>query len=845
MKSALSAVVCAVVMAHAAVAQNPTATVNVDASANRKPINPHVYGTNFATTAQLLDLNITLNRSGGNTTSTYNWEMNCYNRGNDWYFESLEEESNVAGADIDSFIDATKDGGAEPMITVPMMGWVSKLGPQRQRLASFSIAKYGPQTDNDWQWFPDAGNGVAAATGQYIVGNDPNDANRPNSVAFQTNWFNHLKNTWGLASAGGIRFYLTDNEPGLWHDTHRDIQPNGVTMEQLRQKIIDYGTAVKNVDPGAKIVGPEAWGWLEYLYSGADVQWAETNNNWNPANFADRNAHGGADHLPWLLGQLRQHEIDTGTRVLDYFTVHYYPQGGEFSTTVTTAMQELRNRSTRSLWDPNYTDETWIAEKIQLIPRMKGWVAANYPGLPVGITEYNWGAENHINGATTQADVLGIFGREALDLATRWTTPATGSMVYNSIKMYRNYDGSKSTFGDTSVSASTETNPDSLSVFASVRSADGALTVMAINKVLSGTTPLVLNVANHAHGSSAQHWRLASTNSITQQPSVSFSGDTLSVTLAPQSINLFVIPCTAPSISVQPASTTIAPGQSTTLSVTSPTPAVTYQWYTGPSGNTSSPIGGATSNTLQVSPSSTTQYWVRVANNCLRADSNTATVTVSTCVAPSITQQPSANQTVTPNGPTSLSVSATGTALTYQWYAGASGNTSSPIAGATSPTLNVAPASTSQYWVRVTGSCGSIDSNTATVTVVAPTPSSFYTLTPCRLLDTREPAGIAGGPSLAGGASRQLNLGGRCGLPTTAKSAALNVTVVPRGITGHVTLFPADAALPNSSTINYNSRVRANNAITRLSADGNTAIVMSNGGPGAIDVVIDINGYFE
>ena len=104
--------------------------------------------------------------------------------------------------------------------------------------------------------------------------------------------------------------------------------------------------------------------------------------------------------------------------------MHYYPQGGEFSDDVSTAMQLRRNRSTRSLWDPNYVDETWIDDKVQLIPRLKGWVNTYYPGTQIGITEYNWGAESHINGATTQADILGIFGREGLDLATRWTTPA-------------------------------------------------------------------------------------------------------------------------------------------------------------------------------------------------------------------------------------------------------------------------------------------------------------------------------------------------------------------------------------------------------------------------------------
>ena len=84
---------------------------------------------------------------------------------------------------------------------------------------------------------------------------------------------------------------------------------------------------------------------------------------------------------------------------------------------------------------------------IMLIPRMKSWVATNYPGTKIGITEYNWGAEPNINGATAQADILGIFGREGLgsghplDHAGPNTSP-----TYKAMKMYRNYDGNKSIF---------------------------------------------------------------------------------------------------------------------------------------------------------------------------------------------------------------------------------------------------------------------------------------------------------------------------------------------------------------------------------------------------------------
>jgi hypothetical protein len=204
-------------------------------------------------------------------------------------------------------------------------------------------------------------------------------------------------------------------------------------------------------------------------------------------------------------------------------------------------MQQLRNRSTRALWDPGYVDESWIGTAVQLIPRLKGWVAASYPGTKTGITEYNWGAEGHINGATTLADILGIFGREGLDLATYWTTPAATSPTYKAIKLYRNYDGQGASFGDTSVSAVVP-NPDLLSVFAAQRTAGGALTIMAINKDLSSSPAVNLQLANFAARSPAQVWQLTSSNAITRLADAAVSGFTLAVTLPSQSITLFVIP---------------------------------------------------------------------------------------------------------------------------------------------------------------------------------------------------------------------------------------------------------------------------------------------------------------
>lgn len=460
--------------------QNAAVVITVDASANMRRIDPRIYGVAYASAAQLADLNVPLNRMGGNNTSRYNWMQNADNRGSDWYFESIAYASSTAGEQGDTFISQSRAGGAEPMLTIPIIGWVAKLGAGRSKLASFSQAKYGAQTGNDWQWFPDAGNGVLSSTGRNITGNDPNDANVPADATFQKGWAQALVSRWGQASAGGLRYYILDNEHSIWHSTHRDVHPAGASMEEIRGRILDYASALKQADPSALIVGPEEWGWSGYVLSGADQQYG-SEHGWS--YLPDRAAHGNMDYLPWLLDQLRQ----DGRHLLDIFSVHYYPQGGEFSNDTSTAMQRRRNRSTRSLWDPDYTDETWINDKVRLIPRLRQWADTYYAaGTPIAITEYNWGAEGHINGATAQADILGIFGREGLDMAARWTTPDASTPVYKAIRMYRNYDGAKSTFGETSVSAAGP-NPDDVSVFASTRAYDGALTVMVISKYTGGT----------------------------------------------------------------------------------------------------------------------------------------------------------------------------------------------------------------------------------------------------------------------------------------------------------------------------------------------------------------------
>jgi hypothetical protein len=521
---------------------NPTNFIGVDAGANRNPISPLIYGVAFATSNQLSDLNFTMNRSGGNEESTYNWEINAHGKGADYFFESLPDESSTPGESADAVVANAKMGGAQPLITIPMIGWGPILGPGRDKLASFSIAKYGPQTSNDI-YFPDAGNGVSVTNNTLITWNDKTDANTNVDTNFQMGYVRHLTNTWGVSTNGGVRYYIMDNEHSLWSSTHQDIHPVGPTMQEIFGKIVAYAAMVKSLDPQALIAGPEEWGWPGYLYSGYDQQWASQNNNYNTAQYPDRTTNGGWDYMPWLLNQLHQYNTTNGQRLLDYFTLHCYPQEGDVSsqTDVTTATETLRNQTTRQFWDTNYVDPSWINSVIMLIPRMQSWVDAYYPGTKIGVTEYNWGAEAYINGATAQADILGIFGRQGLDLATRWTTPDPSTPTYLAMKMYRNYDSQGHTFGDTSVLAGGP-NPDNIAVFAAQRSSDAALTIMVVSKYLTGAAPIVINVTNFTGSGTAQVWQLDSSNVIAQLSGLPYSAGALQTVVPGQSVTLFVLP---------------------------------------------------------------------------------------------------------------------------------------------------------------------------------------------------------------------------------------------------------------------------------------------------------------
>jgi hypothetical protein len=436
--------------------------VRVSCDAPKTQISPLIYGIAFGN-KDWSTLRPTARRWGGNPTTRYNWKNHASNGANDWFFE------NRGPGPYTEFVADDIAHGVMTAMTVPMIGWVAKDNASY----GFPVSKFGPQQKTD-PWRSDAGNGVSPS-GSKITPGAPTQTSLAAPPAFIGDWVKEIRTAAAAAGKRNVYEYILDNEPGLWNTTHRDVRPDPLGYDELLDRTIQYATAIRAADPQAVIAGPAEWGWLGYFYSAKDLV--------PPGMHLDRIAHRNTPLVEWYLSKVCEHERKTGTRILDVLDLHYYPQGnnvfggGTGGTDPNT--QRLRLRSTRSLWDPKYTDESWINDQIRLLPRMREWIDKSCPGKGISIGEWNFGGEKDITGALATAEALGRFAQFGVTSAFYWTAPEAGSPSSFGFLAYRNFDGRGGHFLDWYVPTSA---PDGVSVFASRDSQDGKhLVVVALN----------------------------------------------------------------------------------------------------------------------------------------------------------------------------------------------------------------------------------------------------------------------------------------------------------------------------------------------------------------------------
>jgi len=531
--------------------------VTVDTTANVHPFSPLIFGVAYGDATRNAQVGYTVRRWGGNSTTRYNWQYDIHNTASDYFYENIPDSQDRThipplGNSADAFITEARTAGAQPLITIPTIGLkpLDNSALQHFYTVGFSVAKYGAAQYVD-PYDTNAGNGYRL-NGTEITNNSPSDTSDAAPPSYEAGWIAHLQSVFGTAANGGVKFYSLDNEVMLWSSTHRDVHPAPTTYDETWNNAVAYGGAIKQQDPNALVTGPVTWGYCDLFGSAAD----------NCLDGNDRQAHSGLPFVAWYLQQVQAHPVN-GKPLVDYLDLHYYPQdpngaagsiysGAEDATTVSRRMKSLRE-----LYDPNWVSQAWIADlghdppyyydTPQLIPRVKAWINQYAPGTKLAITEYAWDNTKKvgnievdtISGGVAQAEVLGIFAREGVDLATRWTAPLVNGFNERAFRLFLNFDGAGSKVRGDSVKATTA-NIDQIGAYAF--HGDSRLMILLTNKdTVAHDVTVTLNAARNAtwklYGFDASHdlRQIGSPGTLTTN-ALTLTG------LAAMSANLLVIP---------------------------------------------------------------------------------------------------------------------------------------------------------------------------------------------------------------------------------------------------------------------------------------------------------------
>ncbi len=455
-----------------------TADIIIDVSSERVLISPYIYGAN----QDVEGVKHTARRIGGNRLTGYNWETNMSNAGSDWYHSSdyflpwhmgiPQSDYNKPGIVLTTFHDKSLNMGAISLITLQMAGYVAKD-------ANGTVKEEETAPSPRWAEVKFKKNASLS------LNPDTSD-----NYIYIDELINFLIEKYGNANTNtGIKGYLLDNEPDLWFSTHPRIHPNKVTCDELIQKSIELAKVVKDMDPYAEVFGYESYGFMGF-YSLQDAP------DWNQVKGKHR------WFISYYLEKMKEASQSYGKKLLDVLSIHWYPEAkggntricfdGENATDKEVSI--ARMQAPRSLWDPTYKtsikgqitagEDSWInqwfPEYLPLIPTVMNDINTYYPGTKLAITEYDYGGRNHISGGIAQVDVLGIFGKYGVYLATRWGD--SGSYITSAYNIYLNYDGKGSRYGDISVKAES-TDVENMPVYASIhKDNENKLHIILINR---------------------------------------------------------------------------------------------------------------------------------------------------------------------------------------------------------------------------------------------------------------------------------------------------------------------------------------------------------------------------
>jgi len=451
----------------------PDVTITIDPSTTTT-ISPYIYGLNFSDGITDAPAGITMDRQGGNRWTAYNWENNASNAGSDWYYDNddyLGGGDTPAGA-VFNQITSDQSRSQASLMTVQLQGYVA-------------ADKLGTATDSN--------RGDLATRFKQVVNKKGSAFTTTPSTADAFVYMDEF--LWNLdhgkpgifgASAAIPTFVNLDNEPELWNSTHSEIQgTTAVTSDDYITKTISLTKALKDQFPNVKLFGAVHYGFLGAYNWNGEMGASVNGSDW----FVDK----------YLLA-MKVASNTYGKRLVDVYDFHWYSEATSTDTgqrvagltgaSLTDGEVQAIVQCPRSLWDPTYSENSWISNDmgigpIMMLARLQSKIDAEWPGTQMAITEYESGGDNHIAGAVAQADNLGIFADKGVFAASWWPPSGTYPYTVGAFRAYRGFDGANANFGDTSLKT-TSSSIANVSVHASLDSqAAGRVVFVAINRSTS------------------------------------------------------------------------------------------------------------------------------------------------------------------------------------------------------------------------------------------------------------------------------------------------------------------------------------------------------------------------
>lgn len=529
-----------------ATSATPDVTITIDPT-KTKPISPWIYGTNFYSGNTSPQPNFTFDRDGGNRWTAYNWINNASNAGSDYYFENDNYLCNgscnasIPAEAVRMFIAGDQANGLASLVTLQMQGYVSVDTTTVQVPMPFpNLAYFRPTVDKK----------STVSSAPFTV-TPPPAATDKNVYMDEFAWALDQKFS-GMnifdANATHPTFISLDNEPDLWNSTHVEVQGStNVSSDTFVAKTVSLSKALKDLKgqfptqfSNVVIFGPVNYGFNGiYSWQGDPTLSPMPNGaDW----FADK-----------YLAGIKSASTTYGAPLVDVYDFHWYSEATDGTTRVTnmtgTSLTDPQVQaivqSPRSLWDPMFTENSWITNAvlhapIQILSRLQAKINAENPGMKLSITEYENGGFNHIAGTIAQADNLGIFGSEGVFAANFWPPSGTYSYTLAGFRAFRDFDGANADFGDTSLQ-STSSDIASVAVYGSLDSAaPGRVVFVAINR---SNVPKVTAINGQALSGTAHLWQMTGPTAAGQtlvQPvsagTMTVGGSSLTITLPAYSV---------------------------------------------------------------------------------------------------------------------------------------------------------------------------------------------------------------------------------------------------------------------------------------------------------------------